>query len=66
MIIFDAYYDECVKPGTRDALWELMGWPERYTMLDSHGGAFFAMTPLSFNWMRIAIYVFFDRALDDR
>jgi hypothetical protein len=25
VIIFDAYYDECVKPGTRDALWKLMG-----------------------------------------
>jgi hypothetical protein len=66
VIIFDAYYDECVKPGTRDTLWELMGRPERYTILDSHGAAFFAMTPLSFNWMRDAIYEFFDRTLDAR
>jgi hypothetical protein len=64
VIIFDAYYDECVKEGTRDALWELMGRPERYTILDSHGAAFLAMTPLSFNWMRHAIYEFFDRVLD--
>jgi hypothetical protein len=65
VIIFDAYYDECVKPGSRDAVWEMMGRPERFTIFDSHGAAFLAMTPLTFNWMRDAVYEFFDRTLDD-
>ncbi|MDJ0983424.1 MAG: dienelactone hydrolase family protein [Kiloniellales bacterium] len=64
VILFDAYYDECVTEGNRDTLWELMGRPERHIILDGHGAAFLAMTPLNFNWMRDAIYEFFDRTLD--
>ena len=64
VIMFDAYFDECVTEGKRDALWELMGRPERYIILDGHGAAFLAMTPLNFNWMRHAIYEFFDRTLE--
>lgn len=43
-----------------------MGRPERYTILDSHGAAFLAMTRLNFNRIRDTIHEFFDRTLDDR
>lgn len=63
ILIIDAYFDKCVPEDTREAMWETMGKPERISILESHKGAFLAMTPLAGNWMRERIYAFFDRAL---
>lgn len=63
ILIIDAYFDKCVPDDTREAMWETMAKPERISILESHKGAFLAMTPFAGNWMRERIYAFFDRAL---
>lgn len=63
VLIFDAGRDECVPERSRDALWEAMGRPERYTIDADHRHAFYTMTPLRFNWMRKKIWTFFETRL---
>jgi dienelactone hydrolase len=63
VLIFDAGRDECVPESARDSLWEAMGRPERFTIDADHRHAFYAMTPLRFNWMRKKIWSFFETRL---
>ena len=63
ILIIDARFDNCIPPVSREALWELSGYPERITMLYRHKSAFYSLTPLGFNFVRGIIYRFFDRAL---
>ncbi len=63
VLMFDAGRDECVPQSARDALWEVMGRPERYTIDRNHRRSFYSMTPLRFNWMRKKIWRFFERVL---
>ena len=63
VLSFDAGRDECVPESSRDALWEAMGRPERYTIDADHRHAFYTMTPLRFNWMRRKIWDFFQSRL---
>ena len=63
VLIFEAGRDECVPESSRDALWEAMGRPERYTIDADHRHAFYTMTPLRFNWMRKKIWSFFETRL---
>jgi dienelactone hydrolase len=63
VIIFEAGLDECVPEASREALWEAVGRPERYTIMAGHRRAFFTLTPLYLNWMRTKIWTFFERVL---
>ena len=63
ILIIDARFDNCIPPVSREALWEVTGYPERITMLYRHKGAFYSLTPLGFNFARGIIYRFFDRVL---
>jgi len=63
VVIFDAYFDECVPSGAREALWNAMGHPERFSFMYSHKAAFLSMTPLGLNYMRTKIYDFLDQRL---
>ena len=63
ILIIDARFDNCIPRVSREALWELTGYPERITMLYRHKSAFYSLTPLGFNFARGIIYRFLDRAL---
>jgi dienelactone hydrolase len=63
VLIFDAGRDECVPQSARDALWEAMGRPERYTIDRKHRRSFYTMTPLRLNWMRHRIWRFYRELL---
>lgn len=63
ILLIDALYDDCVPESSRDALWELTGRPERVSIHARHRPAFYAMTPLGFNFARREIYDFLDRKL---
>jgi Phospholipase/Carboxylesterase len=63
VVIFDAYFDECVPESAREALWSAMGHPERFSFMYSHKMAFLSMTPLGLNYMRTKIYDFLDQRL---
>ena len=63
ILIIDARFDNCIPRVSREALWELTGYPERITMLYRHKSAFYALTPLGFNFARGIIYRFLDRTL---
>lgn len=62
-LIIESRYDECVPKRARDALWESLGRPERYSFNYSHKKAFLSMTPLGLNYMRGIIYDFLDNTL---
>ena len=63
ILFIDAYYDRCMPESARAALWEVMGRPERITLLYEHRHAFYTITPLGLNFMRRKIYHFLDDAL---
>ena len=63
ILIIDARFDNCIPRVSREALWELTGYPERITMLYRHKSAFYSLTPLGFNFARGIIYRFLDRVL---
>jgi dienelactone hydrolase len=63
VLIFESGRDECVPEIARDALWNAMGRPERYTIDASHRHSFYSMTPLRLNWMRKKIWRFFESRL---
>jgi len=63
ILMFDAAGDQCFPVDARDALWKVLGEPERYTIAYGHKISFFAMTPLGFNWMRQPVYDFLDMQL---
>ncbi len=63
ILMIDAYFDDCAPKSSREALWEALGYPERYTFMYKHKKAFYSMTPLGFNYTRHRIYEFFDRVL---
>lgn len=56
VLIVDAGRDECIPERSREAWWEVLGRPERISMNYTHRGAFLAMTPLGFNFLRKEIY----------
>lgn len=49
VMIMDAAEDWCMPEAARDALWEVMGRPERWTIQYGHGSSFLAMMPIGFN-----------------
>jgi len=63
ILIIDAAKDHCIPPDARDALWEVLGRPERISLEYGHKKAFLSMTPLGLNWMRKQIYRFFELKL---
>jgi len=63
ILMIDAKYDDCMPQSARDALWDIMGRPERITLPYWHRGAFYSITPLGVNFMRRRIYRFLDRTL---
>ncbi len=63
VIMFDAYYDDCIPKTAREALWDTMGHPERISFLYTHKMSFLSMTPLGSNYMRGKIYEFLDKVL---
>ena len=63
ILIIDARFDNCIPRVSREALWEVTGYPERITMLYRHKSAFYSLTPLGFNFARGIIYRFVDRSL---
>lgn len=65
ILMIDALYDECMPRSARDALWEVLGRPERVTLKYKHKMAFLSMTPLGFNYMRHKIYHFLEQTLQN-
>ena len=63
ILFIDAAKDHCIPPDAREALWEVLGRPQRISLDYGHKKAFLSMTPLGFNWMRKQIYQFFDLKL---
>jgi dienelactone hydrolase len=63
ILIIDAAKDHCIPADARDALWEVLGRPQRISLDYGHKKAFLSMTPLGFNWMRKQIYRFFELKL---
>lgn len=63
LLLFEARYDTCMPARSRDALWNAMGRPERYSMHYGHKSAFLAMTPLGRNFMRRRTLEFLHRRL---
>jgi dienelactone hydrolase len=63
ILVFDSALDECVPQSAREALWETLGRPERYSLQYSHKTSFYAMTGLGLYWMRRRIYDFLEIAL---
>ena len=63
ILFIDAAKDHCIPPDAREALWEVLGRPQRISLDYGHKKAFLSMTPLGFNWMRKQIYGFFDLKL---
>jgi dienelactone hydrolase len=63
ILVFDSALDECVPQSSREALWETLGRPERYSLQYSHKRSFYAMTGLGLYWMRRRIYEFLEAAL---
>jgi len=63
ILIIDAAKDHCIPPDAREALWEVLGRPQRISLHYGHKKAFLSMTPLGFNWMRKQIYRFFELKL---
>lgn len=64
VLMIDAMFDDCMPESARAALWEILGHPERVTMLYRHRSAFYSLTPLGLNFSRRVIYRFLDDALD--
>lgn len=56
VLVVDAARDDCIPPQSREAWWRALGKPERISMNYSHRGAFLAMTPLGFNFLRREVY----------
>jgi dienelactone hydrolase len=63
VLVFDSALDECVPEAARQAQWESLGRPERYSLQYSHKTSFYAMTGLGLYWMRRRIYEFLETTL---
>lgn len=63
VLIVDAAKDECIPEESREAWWEALGRPERISMNYAHRGAFMAMTPVGFNFLRSRIYDHLEKSL---
>jgi hypothetical protein len=63
VLLIDAHHDTCIPRSARETLWQVMGRPERISLLYDHKTAFLAMTPLGQNLLQNEIARFFDRAL---
>jgi dienelactone hydrolase len=51
VLMFEAARDECITESPREALWEVMGRPQKFSLNYGHRIAFAAMTPLGGNWI---------------
>lgn len=63
VLIFDSKLDTCIPESSREALWEGLGQPERFSFLHDHKMSFMSMTPLGLNFMANRIYDFLDKNL---
>jgi len=63
ILLFDALKDDCIPQDPREALWNALGKPERFSLNYKHRNAFFSMTPLGFYWMRREVYEFLEERL---
>lgn len=63
VLIFDSQHDTCIPETARQALWEGLGRPERFSFLHDHKMSFMSMTPLGLNFMANRIYEFLDKNL---
>ncbi len=63
ILMIDARFDDCMPRSSREALWEVTGFPRRIVLLSRHRRAFYAMTPLGLNVVRRRIYRFLDETL---
>ncbi len=63
LFMVDAHNDDCMPASSREALWEMLGRPERLSLHYGHKSSFLAMTPLGFNFLRGRIYAFLAQRL---
>lgn len=64
VLVIDAARDDCIPEDAREALWHVLGYPERISVHAGHAGSFLAMTPLGGNHVRTSISRFLARALE--
>ena len=62
-LLIDAGRDDCMPALARDALWQGLGRPERYTLRGSHHGAFLSMTLVGLDYSNRRIIDFIERRL---
>jgi hypothetical protein len=63
VLVVEAAQDDCIPGDARDALWQVLGCPERISVHAGHAGSFLAMTPLGGNHVRTSISRFLARVL---
>jgi dienelactone hydrolase len=63
ILMIDAMFDDCMPESARAALWDVMGHPQRVTMMYRHRSSFYTLTPLGLNFARRHIYRFLDEKL---
>ncbi len=63
ILMIDARFDDCMPRSSREALWEVTGFPTRVVLLSRHRHSFYAITPLGLNFIRRKIYRFLDETL---
>jgi dienelactone hydrolase len=64
ILMIDAMFDDCMPESARAALWDVMGHPQRVTMMYRHRSSFYTLTPLGLNFARRHIYRFLDEKLN--
>jgi dienelactone hydrolase len=63
VLMVEAADDDCIPKDARDALWQVLGYPERISVHAGHARSFLAMTPLGGNHVRTSIARFLARVL---
>lgn len=63
ILMIDARFDDCMPRSSREALWEITGFPSRVVLLSRHRHSFYTITPLGLNFIRRKIYRFLDETL---
>jgi pimeloyl-ACP methyl ester carboxylesterase len=62
-LIVESGEDDCIPPGSREALWQATGRPERIVFPYNHWQPFLAMTPVGNKVLTRDIFEFLDRKL---
>ena len=65
VLIVEAAQDDCIPADARLALWQALGYPERFSVHAGHAGSFLGMTFLGGNHVRTSISRFLARALEE-